>query len=441
MDINKFYNLVDHHINKGGGSLFDKFKLDNTDLINAVSNSDATAVADSLKAWVNPNKPDGLERYALPIAIDNNNKLIVGMLLYYKANPNVQGKDGESALYKATFWENETIVRLLLDKGATPNFPNKNGETAVQLAKDKNFNNIHALLTNDKAHLKKMQVEKDRATHIALKEKAHKAKATKLNDSMQLKNVKHDAHPEFEEIDSKTDIDNIESKYKDLGGPVQALIAAIKSEDSRAVKHFTAKAENINKTIDGESPLQLAILGGKERLALFLMDMGADLFTQDEDANYTLLNNSIQNQFYDLISEALSKRENVSAVLNHKDQSFSPQFLAYKDPRMMDILLQHGADPFYGGKDGMSPIFKAIEKGSIAILPVLSKREIDFSRKINDKSLINWAIGLNRADWVRGLIAEKALENESDHAISELIKEAQLTKNDEIVGILEQYVI
>ena len=60
---------------------------------------------------------------------------------------------------------------------------------------------------------------------------------------------------------------------------------------------------------------------------------------------------------------------------------------------------------------------------------------------IRDRSLINWAIGLNRADWVRGLIAEKALENESDHAISELIKEAQLTKNDEIVGILEQYVI
>ncbi len=436
MNIKAFYKIVDQNLRKGGNSLFDKFKLENSDLITAVSNSDSMAVAEALKAWVNPNKPDGLERMALPMAVDNNNELIVGMLLYYKADPNTLGKDGESALYKATFWENENIVRLLLDKGADANFPNLDGKTSVQIAKEKGFTNILAILTDDEVQLKKMQLERDRATHTALKERAHKAKASKLNKTL---SVSPDVDlPLVEENSVQEKESVIKSKYDKYENVMQSLIAAIKTKDSAGVKMFAGQVEDLNVYENGENPMQLAIEAGKEKLAIFLHDSGASLFVVDKDGNYPLLNSCVQHKMYDLLKEALQKKESVEDNLNAPKQSFTAQFLAYKDPKMMDLLLQFGADPFFGGKDGVSPIVKAIEKGSIAILPVLSKRNIAFDQKIKDKSLIHWAIEFERPDWVNGLLMEKSLENSTEAEIQSVLEIAKAKENAEILDLLKK---
>ena len=434
MDIKAFYKIVDQNLRKGSSSIVDKFKLENSDLISAVSNSDPMAVAESLKAWVNPNKPDGLERFALPIAVDNNNELIVGMLLYYKANPDVRAKDGESALYKATFWENENIVRLLLDKGATPNFPNLDGKTPIQLAKDNAYKNILAILTNDTVHLKKMQLERDRATHIALKERAQKAKAKKLNKTLA---DSPEMAQKSEMIEEQKGKKILQAKYAEFQTPLLALMAAIKAKDSAAVRMFSVQVKDLNVFDNGQNPLQLAIEGGKEKLATYLRDQGASIFIEDESGNYPLLNASVQHQMYVLLQSSLESEESVKDKINAPKQSFSAQFLAYKDPKMMDLLLKFGADPFFGGKDGISPIVKAIEKGSIAILPVLSKHNIAFDHKTGDKSLMQWAVEFERSDWVNGLLMEKSLENASDDEISDIKKVAETKQNSKIIDLLK----
>lgn len=435
MDIKAFYKIVDQNLRKGGNSLVDKFKLENADLISAVSNSDPMAVAESLKAWVNPNKPDGLERLALPMAVENNNELIVGMLLQYKANPDVRAKDGESALYKATFWENENIVRLLLDKGATPNFPNLDGKTSIQLANQNGYKDIFAILTNDEVHLKRMQVERDRATHIALKERAQKAKAKKLNKTLA-------ETPELveksESIEEQKENSAIRNKYVEYSSPMLSLIAAIKARDSAGVRVFSEQIDNLNVFENGENPLQLAIESGKEKLANYLHAQGGNLFLADDSGNYPLLNACVQHQMYDLLQTSLHSEKGVEDKLNAPKQSFSAQFLAYKDPKMMDLLLKFGANPFFGGKDGISPIVKAIEKGSVAILPVLSKRNIPFNQKTGGKSLMQWAVEFERADWVNGLLMEKSLENTSEQEIGDLLKLAESKQNAEILELLKK---
>ena len=434
MDIKAFYKIVDQNLRKGGNSIVDKFKLENSDLISAVSNSDPMAVAEALKAWVNPNKPDGLERYALPMAVDNNNELIIGMLLYYKANPDVRAKDGESALYKATFWENENVVRLLLDKGATPSFPNLDGKTPIQLAQENGYKNILALLTNDEVHLKKMQLERDRATHIALKERAQKAKANKLNRTLADSSAMAEQSEAVAEQKGK---DVLQAKYAEYNSPIQALIVAIKAKDSAAVRMFSAQVQDLNIFENGENPLQLAIEGGKEKLAMYLHDQGGSIFIHDKSGNFPLLNACVQHQMYGLLQSSLSNEDNIKDKINASTQSFSAQFLAYKDPKMMDLLLKHGADPFFGGKDGISPIVKAIEKGSIAILPVLSKNNIAFDQKVGDKSLMQWAIEFGRADWVNGLLMEKSLENATNEEISNIRKLAESQQNEDIINLLK----
>lgn len=435
MDIKAFYKIVDQNLRKGGNSLADKFKLENADLISAVSNSDPMEVAEALKAWVNPNKPDGLDRYALPIAVDNNNELIVGMLLYYKASPDVRSKDGESALYKATFWENENIVRLLLDKGATANFPNLDGKTAVQLAKDNGYKNILAILTNDEVHLKRMQVERDRATHIALKERAQKAKANKLNRTLADSPAIAEKSEALEEQKGK---DILQAKYAAYSTPIQSLLAAIKAKDSAAVRMFSAQVEDLNVFENGVNPMQLAIESGKEKLANYLHEQGGSIFLADESGNYPLLNACVQHQMYDLMQSSLNSEESASDKINAVEQSFSAQFLAYKDPKMMDLLLKFGADPFFGGKDGISPIVKAIEKGSVAILPVLSKHNIAFDKKTGNKSLIQWAVEFERPDWVNGLLMEKSLKNAKEGEVGVLIKLAESKQNKDILELLRK---
>ncbi len=434
MDIKAFYKIVDQNLRQGGNSLFDKFKLENSDLISAISESDSRAVAEALKAWVNPNKPDGLERMALPMAVDNNNELIVGMLLSYKANPNVLGRDGESALYKAVFWENENVVRLLLDKGAAANFPNKDGKTAVQLANENGYKNLLAILTNDEVQLRVMQLERDRATHAALKERAQKAKAQKLNTTLAAPNNSEDL-PSITSNDQ--DESALQTKYATYSKPMDALIAAIKTKDTAGVRMFAEKVDDLNVFENGENALQLAIERGQDKLANYLLDQGASLFLADEIGNYPMLNSSVQHKMYDVLRSSLETEENVAEKINDTKQSFTAQFLAYKDPKMMDLLLQFGADPFFGGKDGISPIVKAIEKGSVAILPVLSKRNIKFNQRIDDKSLMQWAIEFERPDWVNGLLTEKFLEKSSKEEMEAILSLAESKQNKAIIGLLK----
>jgi len=93
--------------------------------------------------------------------------------------------------------------------------------------------------------------------------------------------------------------------------------------------------------------------------------------------------------------------------LNNPDQMLSGQFLAYKDPKMLNLLLEAGADPFFGGKSGSSPVVKAIEKASVATLPVLVKNKVNLDTMTEGKTAIEWAIHFNREDWVNGLVEEE----------------------------------
>jgi ankyrin repeat protein len=119
---------------------------------------------------------------------------------------------------------------------------------------------------------------------------------------------------------------------------------------------------------------------------------------------------------YDLVDFILKKYpENIAEILNFEEQTLSSQFLAYKDAKMMDLLVGAGADPFFGGQDIPSPIVKAIEKASIAILPVLAKHKVDLNQKVDGKTPLEWAVFYSRTDWVNGLLEEEAdprLKNE-----------------------------
>jgi len=432
MKLEEFYKEVDAFFRHSESSLFDKLKLDASDLVNAVKNNNPDEVAKALNAWVNPNKEDGLGRIPLPYAVENNSNLIVGMLLRKKADPNVLGEDGQSPLFKAAFWENEELVQILLQAGAEVDFENKDGKTALDQAEASGYHNITSILKGEKSAVRNKQIAKDKATHKQMRDKAEIIKKEKVESLI--------AKKEKEDQILKNAIDK---KYLENNKDIDAaLSAAIKSKDSDAVKYFVSRVEDLNELNTENNPLALAINLNQNKLADYLIESGADLFLKEPgEKEYLIFLSAIRKQQYGLVEKALQKKSNRKELLNDKEQSLSAQFLSYKDPKMFDILLRAGADPFFGGSEGICPIRKAIEKGSIAILPVLSKNKIDLSIKTEGKTLMTWAVNYKRKDWINGLISEGVLAKMDQSAIKALLKDAKEVEGleEDIIELINSY--
>ena len=394
---------------KPRGSIFDWFTLDVTDLIRAVEQNDPGEVERALKARVNPNKRDGIRRIALPIAVNNNNNLIVKMLLDANASPNVLDETGESALYKAVFWDNAEIVKILLLKGASPLFANNDGATALDEAQKSGNKKLIKMLQNyvNKKEADRIAGEKEK--HKAIKERAEKEKQ-KRRAKAEKEKAKIEVAKQKAEKAEENKVDKLYGVKK--GGYLKGLLRAMTKKDSKATKIFAEKVDDINAYDEGfkTTPLMLAVTFQNLKLCSFLMEQGADPLLKVEGTEHTPLSKAISTGFYEFVELCINThdKDKLEGSLNNSNQIMTPQLLSYKDARMFDLLLRAGADPYFGGKDMPAPIIKAIEKASLAILSVLVRNKVDLNREVEDKALLEWAITYQRVDWVNGLIDEGA---------------------------------
>jgi len=408
MAINDYYKEVDAFLKKTKSSFSDKVKLDISDLVKAVRDNDADEVARALNAWVIPNEEDGMARIPLPIATDNNNKLIVGMLLRNKAKPNVYGTDGQTPLFKAVFWENEDIVELLMEAGADINLANKDGKTPMSEAMSMGNEAIIDILKGNKERIKARQIEKDKSTHERLRKEGAAAKAKRIMDEKKARLAEEEKQEQKRKQTEVKQAKDIDKRYASFKEDFQAaLVEAIRTKDNKGVRHFAEKTTDINAETNGTTPLIVAIEKENEKLASFFVEKGA-IATKVGADQYSPLTKAVRVGMHQLVETILEKQgEAIAEVLNDKEQFLSPQFLAYKDARMMNLLLESGADPHFGGKDGMSPIAKAIEKASVALLPVLVRNKVNLDELTDGKRPIEWAIDNDRTDWLNGLIKER----------------------------------
>ncbi|MEL6923276.1 MAG: ankyrin repeat domain-containing protein [Bacteroidota bacterium] len=390
-------------------SIFDWFTLDVTDLIRAVDQNDPGEVERALKARVNPNKRDGIRRIALPIAVNNNNIIIVRLLLGANASPNVLDESGESALYKAVFWDNEEIVKLLLSKGASPLFANSDGTTPLAEAQNSGNSRIVEILQSFANKKEAARVAREREKHQAIKERAASEKQRRLDVAAAAK-AKAAADKQKAEQEETA---RVEKRYgMQTGGNLKALLRAMTKKDTKATRLFAERLDQLNVYDDGfkTTPLLLAVNFQNIKLANYLMEQGADPLYVPDELEESAFAKAVNLGMYEFVQAVVEKedREKLSAMLNDSDQIMSPQLYCYKDARMLDLLLRAGADPYFGGKDMPSPIVKAIEKASLAILPVLVRNQVDLNQDTESMSLLEWAIRFQRIDWVNGLIDEGA---------------------------------
>ncbi len=439
MSSDDFFGKLGDFIDRSTQNLKDRLRFDVTDLIRAIDKNDPEQVERVLRAGVDPNKRDGLYRLALPIATDNNNAEIIGMLLDAGANPNLRDQKGDTALYKAVYWENETIIELLLEKGADVNQPNGEGISPMQEAVRLGRKDMIDLLDGFKDDKKSKKIEADRKKHAELKAQAEAARKRREANAEKEREMKEEQKAKAEEA-AKNELEKVYGVDGD--GYLRPLLKAMQSKDTDAVKAFVDKVVDINEfdVFYNTTPLMMSIHIANHKLSKFLIDKGADALSFVPKLKHTPFTKAVSSSMYELVEYMIEKnQETIKDYINNPDQVLSPQFLSYKDARMMDLLLSAGADPNYGGKDVPSPMIKAIEKASLGILPVLVKNKVDLNEKAGGKTLLEWAILYNRPDWVTGLLAEGADPKVTNEAGQNALEYAEsLEDRKAIIAIVQE---
>jgi ankyrin repeat protein len=382
--------------------LRDRMTYDITDLISAVDKSDTEQVERVLYAGVAPNGRDGINRRALPIAVDNNHVEIVKLLVKAKADPNLPDENGDLPLRKAVYWENESIVMLLLLAGAKKDMPNRNGVSAMLEATQKGYRSMIDLMEDFKNPDRMKQIARDMQKHEAQKKQMTAAKTA------QEEAAKKAAQEAVAQKAQETQSLEEQYKVKDIGY-FEATMQAILTKDARATKYFIDKTENLNQiSAKGTTPLLEAVSKKHMKLVAYLLDKEADPFQYVPLQKHSAFSRAIIDENTDFVEMLIQRFPGkVAEQCNDDEQMLSPQFLAYKNAKLFNLLLSAGANPVWGGNEGTAPIVKAMEKGSVAMLPVLVLNKFDLNQLVDGKTLLEWAITFNRLDWVIGLLEEE----------------------------------
>ena len=411
MSNDEFFDRLGDFLNRSTRALKDRLTLDVTDLLRAVDANDPDAVERVLFAGVDPNRDDGIGRYALPIACDNNNTIIVRMLLKAGASPNQRDRKGISALYKAVYWENAEIVQMLLRAGADVHLANPDSVTPVEEAKRSNYKAILELLEGQQTANKAQRKEVDRARHEAMKAKAEEARRRKAEaEQHRVEMAKRKAEIEQRKAQESQE-KLLQRKYDVQDNDYDtALIQAIKDGDNESARIFLEKVEDINIINEQHqtTALMAAMTDRNTEMTKLLIEHGADITIVVAPLHHSALTYAVSQGHSKLVDFMLQKTADdaLDDLLNDREAQLSPQFIAYKDPKMLDLLLSAGADPFFGGTDALSPVVKAIEKASLAVLPVFIKHQVDLDALTEGKTPLEWAIHYRRKNWLIGLLDE-----------------------------------
>jgi len=372
-------NFLDK-LKKGSRSMVDKFILESFDLVRACEQGEIQIVERALRTGMKPDSPDGLGRIPMSMAVDVNQTEIIAMLLKFGADPNLIDHEGNTPLIKAVEWANHDMIAMMMENGGDYNKANKSGTTALEVAKGSNDDSLVDRLTKHKELSSDESKAKDLAIHQRQKEKAEAARKAR----------------EDAEAKKKAELDAVEK-------------AAIEKEIKE--KAIIEKAATEQKMIDLATKYKVKELGAVGALI-------AAIQAKDNVAIKTF----IEEDKVDLNQVNKEGESPLSQAINHA--------------KLFDALCDAGADPFLSIDGKQAPIVSAIQNGTIGILPVLKSNGDDLNKPASGRTLIEWAVRFNRADWVNGLIAEGADISVVDSDGKTLLELAKEVKADEgIVGL------
>lgn len=374
-------NFLDK-LKKGSRSMVDKFILESFDLVKACEDGEIQIVERALRTGMKPDSPDGLGRIPMSMAVDVNQIEIISMLLKFGADPNLIDHEGNTPLIKAVEWAHHDMMALMMKHGGDFNKANKSGTTALDVAKGSNDESLVDRLTRHEEIADIKSKTKDLVIHEEQKKKAEAARKAR----------------EESEAKKQAELDAVRKAAVEKEKKAKAII-----EEKAAAQKVIDLATKYKVKELGAAGALIAAIKAKDNVAI-------KTFIEEDKVDLNQVNK----------------------------EGESPLSQAIHHAKLFDALCDAGADPFLSLGNQEAPIVNAIKDGTIGILPVLKSNGEDLTKLASGRSLIEWAVRFNRADWVNGLIAEGVdtlIVNRDGKTLLELAKEHEA--DEAIVQLFE----
>jgi ankyrin repeat protein len=295
----------------------------------------------------------------------------------------------------------------LLVAGADVSLPDGEGKQPLETARQGKNAALVQLLEQHYDAERAVRMEKDRQTHEQLKAKAAAIAQARQQARKEEADALWKTQQEAEATAKTAKEEGMTLKYgKDAAN---AFVQATLGKDNEAAMVLLDRMEDVNAYVTEyqSTPLLAAIQMEEALLTGALLERGADAVLQPQGSPHSPLTLAVAKGAHKVVRLMAARQPDaVKASLNAPDHELSPLLLAYGDPRMFDALLEAGAQVHFGGNGAPSPVMKAIEKGPVAIVPVLVKHHVDLKAPVAGKSLLDWAIHYGRSDWQGALVHE-----------------------------------
>lgn len=289
----------------------------------------------------------------LCLATKNGHDKIVEFLLENGAQIRAKGFDGKTPLHLAAIKGSQKIVELLLEEGVFVNVKDSLGYTALHYAAGKGFDTIVGLLLRNGASINSRNNKACTALHVAAVRGHSKVVELLLN--------------------FKTDVE-----AEDQRGYTALSIAAEEGHDKVVSVLVNYGAEIESETSDGDNPLILAVRNQHEEVIKLLMDSGADSSVtiwngNEEDiwCDYEERRGSGKKSQTSSKDGSASEEESYCSDIDNDEQPLLYYVVTKKQVRLVQILLEHGADPNISGTYGNTPLHLATKLGHREMVRIL----------------------------------------------------------------------
>jgi ankyrin repeat protein len=421
-------------------------------LIEAAKNGDKATVVSLLRERVDVNAPSADGTTALAWAAHRDYVDIVELLIGAGAKVNVANDYGMTALALACVNASAAVVKSLLKGGADPNTRLATGETVLmQCARTGSTEAVKALITYG-ADVNANEREGGQTALMWAVVEGHAEVARLL--------LEHGA--------------DVHARSK--GGFTALLFASRAGDESSVEVILNAKADVNHATPEGITPLLIASANGHESLAIQLLKRGADPNAADRDGmtalHYSVLK-GISNvggaqpglaitsyrfrpNMIELAQTLLAHGADPNARLTRARRmpfgntprfslvGATPFLLAAgaSDPKLMQMLIEHGANPLLGTEKNVTPLMVAAGLGRYQDIPEEEKdgalEAVKLARRLGNEITVvgeNGYTALHGAAYVgENEIIEYLVENGAELNVKDEFEQTPLSIAKGVIG-------
>jgi ankyrin repeat protein len=280
--------------------------------------------------------------HPLLMAVKNNDTSEISALLAGgKADINIVDDDSDNVLMYAALYASTDVMELLLKKGAKINARNRAGETALMWSI--HDRNKVALLLKNGADIN--------------------AAARSGNTALLIGCVGNNQYEVVKMLLDKGAEISAKNKAKET-----ALMRAALFGDTVTISLLISKGLDINaKNSDGRTALIQAIENSNRRVALQLLELGAD-----PDVAFAIFPSSLCAAVLygdtEVVNAILKKTKNVIGI---KASLLFAVYNEHDNIKIIQVLLDKGADVNMKAPDGSTVLSQALKKGNTATVALL----------------------------------------------------------------------